>query len=158
LRQPPSASSAAAPGTCKVGRAPGRRLSSQAAVVGPEDRGFGPGSAPQSRTLLTVLTVFSRAVRTLITLFPARPSRLKGNVDAERPKEDLRPTQVAGEGARIFGPAGAVPRNMLTAAFSANPQKIGAAAARSAEPASASKPTVAANVVRRKTAKAAQKR
>jgi hypothetical protein len=51
----------------------------------------------------------------------------EGNVDAERPKEALRPTQVAGEGAGILGPAGAVLRNTLTAAFKANPQKIGGA-------------------------------
>ena len=34
------------------------------------------GGRMLSRTLLTVLTVFSRDVRILITLLPARPSRL----------------------------------------------------------------------------------
>jgi hypothetical protein len=29
----------------------------------------------------------------------------EGNVDPERPKKSLRPTQVTGEGARIFGPS-----------------------------------------------------
>ena len=75
--------------------------------------------------MLTVLTVFSRDVRILITLFPARPSRLKGNIDAERPQKCLRPTQVAGEGAGIFGPADAAA--CLTGAFSAGLQKIGSA-------------------------------
>jgi hypothetical protein len=49
----------------------------------------------------------------------------EGNVDAERPKKRLRPTQVAGEGAGIFGLAGAVAS--LTGAFNADPQKIGGA-------------------------------
>src|SRR5271165_910155 len=36
------------------------------------------------------------------------PFTTEGNVDAQRPKKCLRPTQVAGEGAGIFGPADAV--------------------------------------------------
>jgi len=44
------------------------------------------------------------------------------NVDTERPKKCLRPTQVRGEGARISGPA--VPVACLTGAFNANSQKI----------------------------------
>ncbi|MGB8749120.1 MAG: hypothetical protein WCD54_24635, partial [Pseudolabrys sp.] len=47
------------------------------------------------------------------------------NLDTERPKKRLCATQVAGEGAGIFRPTGAVPRNTITAAFSADPQKIG---------------------------------
>jgi hypothetical protein len=73
----PSASSAAVLGTCRVGRAPARRLSSQTALARPEECCSETGSGPLSRTLLTVLTVFSRDVRILITLLPARPSRLK---------------------------------------------------------------------------------
>ena len=49
----------------------------------------------------------------------------EGNVDAERPKKRLRATQVAGEGARIFGPADPVAR--LPGAFNTNPQKISGA-------------------------------
>jgi hypothetical protein len=30
---------------------------------------------------------------------------IEGNLDANRPKKRLRPTQVAGKGPRIFGPA-----------------------------------------------------
>src|SRR5262245_1622232 len=49
---------------------------------------------------------------------------IEGNLDANRPKKRLRPTQVAGKGPRIFGPAGVVacPPGAL-----ANPQKIGGA-------------------------------
>src|SRR5271166_5048098 len=50
----------------------------------------------------------------------------EGNVDAESPKKCLRPTQVPGQGARIFGPAG--PVACLPRAFNTNPQKIGGAA------------------------------
>ena len=46
----------------------------------------------------------------------------EGNVDAERPKKSLRPTQVAGESAGIFGPAGVV--SCLAGAFNADPQKV----------------------------------
>jgi hypothetical protein len=49
----------------------------------------------------------------------------EGNVDAEHPKKCLCPTQVPGESAGIFGPAGAVA--WLTGAFNADPQKIGGA-------------------------------
>jgi hypothetical protein len=42
----------------------------------------------------------------------------EGNLDAERPKKCLRPAQVAGEGARIFGPAGIVA--CLTGALNAD--------------------------------------
>jgi hypothetical protein len=73
----PSASSAGVLGTCRVGRAAARRLSSQTALARPEECRSEAGSSPPSRTLLTVLTVFSTDVRILITLFPARPSRLK---------------------------------------------------------------------------------
>ena len=38
---------------------------------------MGPGPVRTPLTVLTVLTVFSRDVRILITLLPARPSRLK---------------------------------------------------------------------------------
>jgi hypothetical protein len=79
------------------------------------------------RTLLTVLTVFSREVRIEITRLPARPSRLNA-MSIPSAKKCLRPTQVAGESAWILGPASAVLRNTLTAAFNANPQKIGGAA------------------------------
>ena len=72
----PSASSAAVLGTGRVARAPAGRLSSQTALARPEECCCEPGSAPLSPTLLTVLTVVSRDVRILITLFPARPSRL----------------------------------------------------------------------------------
>ena len=53
-----------------------RRLSSNPALAESEEccSEPGPGSA---RTLLTVLTVFPRDLRILITLLPARPSRLK---------------------------------------------------------------------------------
>src|ERR1700730_14236404 len=67
-------------GTCRVGRAPDRRLSSPTALAGSEDCCSEPGSDPLSWTLLTVLTVltvFSRDVRILITLLPVRLSRLK---------------------------------------------------------------------------------
>src|SRR5271165_413411 len=73
----PSASSAAVLGTCRVGRAPARGPPSQTAPARPEGCCSEPGSGPLSRTLLTVLTIFSRDVRILITLLPARPSRLK---------------------------------------------------------------------------------
>src|SRR6476620_10318863 len=46
------------------------------------------------------------------------------NLDTERPKKRLCATQVAGEGAVIFRPIGAVPRDTITAAFKADPQKI----------------------------------
>ncbi|MGA7166506.1 MAG: hypothetical protein WBX37_21520 [Pseudolabrys sp.] len=49
------------------------------------------------------------------------------NLDTERPKKRLCATQVAGEGAGIFRPTGAVPRDTITAAFNADPQKIGGA-------------------------------
>ena len=49
------------------------------------------------------------------------------NLDTERPKKRLYATQVAGEGAGIFRPTGAVPRDTITAAFNADPQKIGGA-------------------------------
>ena len=49
----------------------------------------------------------------------------EGNLDAERPKRCLHPTQVAGEGPRVFGPAGGAV--CVPAAFNANPQKIGSA-------------------------------
>jgi len=46
----------------------------------------------------------------------------EGNVDAERPKKSLRPAQVAGKSAGIFGPAGVV--SYLAGAFNADPQKV----------------------------------
>jgi hypothetical protein len=49
------------------------------------------------------------------------------NLDTERPKKRLCATQVAGEGAGIFRPTGAVLRDTITAAFNADPQKIGGA-------------------------------
>src|SRR6516225_6354368 len=49
---------------------------------------------------------------------------IEGDLDAKRSKKRLRPTQVAGKDARIFGPASVVacPPGAL-----ANPQKIGGA-------------------------------
>jgi hypothetical protein len=47
------------------------------------------------------------------------------NLDAHCPQERLRPTQAASERAGIFGPAGTVPRNAVTAATDAGPQKLG---------------------------------
>jgi hypothetical protein len=55
--------------------------------------------------MLTVLTVFSGLVWILMTLVPARPSRLEGNVDPWYPKECLRTTQSAGECPRVFRPS-----------------------------------------------------
>ena len=72
----PSASSAAVLGTRRVGRAAARRLSSQTALVGPRGMLFRAGFKPTIADA-AVLTVFSTDVRILITLFPARPSRLK---------------------------------------------------------------------------------
>src|ERR1700730_16153719 len=98
-------------GTCRVGRAPARRLSSQTALAGSEDCCSEPGSDPLSRTLLTVLTVFSRDVRILITLLPARPSRLKviSRPSARRNVCARRKWPARGTG--IFRPAGAVLRD-----------------------------------------------
>jgi hypothetical protein len=47
--------------------------------------------------------------------------------NTERPKKRLCATQVAGEGAGIFRPTDAVLRDTITAAFNADPQKIGGA-------------------------------
>jgi hypothetical protein len=47
------------------------------------------------------------------------------NLDTERPKKRLCATQVAGEDAGIFRPTGAVPRDTITVALNADPQKIG---------------------------------
>ena len=116
----------AVPGTCRVGRAPARRLSSQTALAGSEDCCSEPGSDPLSRRLLTLLTViFERRAH---PDYSASGSAFttEGNLEAERAKKCLRPTQVAGEGARIFGPAG--PVTCLPRAFNADPQKIGGAA------------------------------
>jgi hypothetical protein len=55
----PSASSAALLGTCRVGREPGRRLSSQTGYAGPQGCCSEPAPDPLSLTVLTVLTVFS---------------------------------------------------------------------------------------------------
>jgi hypothetical protein len=95
----------------------------------PDLKGCCSGSAPGplSLTLLTVLAVFSGNERIRITLLPARPSRPNAIFDTERPKKCLRATQVAGEGAGIFRPTGAVLRDTITAAFNAVPQKIGGA-------------------------------
>jgi hypothetical protein len=71
----PSASSVAVLGTCSVGREP--LISSLTGLAGPQACCSEPDSGPLSRTLLTVLTVFSRDARILITLLPVRPSRLK---------------------------------------------------------------------------------
>ena len=76
-------------------------------------------------TMLTVLTVFSRDVRILITLLSGSAFTTERNVDTERPKKRLRPTQVAGEGARIFGPADPVDSSRHFPRT--NPQKIGGA-------------------------------
>jgi hypothetical protein len=101
----PSASSAAVLGTCRIGRAPARWLSSQTALARPEECCSEPGSGPLSRTLLTVLTVFSRDVRILITLLPARPSRLSRPARRPRvfcpctaPRERVRPIAFVCEG------------------------------------------------------------
>ena len=74
----------------------------------------------------TLLTVFSGDERILITLLPARPSRLNAistpsarrNVCARR----KWPARARG----FFWPTSAVPRDTITAAFNAGPQKIGA--------------------------------
>src|SRR5215510_8785783 len=50
---------------------------SQTALARREECCSEPGSGPLLLTLLTLLAVFSRDVRILITLLPARPSRLK---------------------------------------------------------------------------------
>jgi len=76
---------------------------------------------PLSLTLLTVLTLFSGDVRIRITLLPARPSRpnaisiprVRRNVCARR------------KWAARAGITGAVARGTTTAAFNADPQKIG---------------------------------
>jgi hypothetical protein len=67
-----------------------------------------PGSGPLSRTQLTVLTVNPGVKRYPDYSASCSAFTTEGNVDAERPKKRLRPTQVAGEGAGIFGPADAV--------------------------------------------------
>src|SRR5262245_6400762 len=50
------------------------------------------------------------------------------NLDTERPKKRLCATQLAGEDAGIFRPTGAAARDTITAAFDADPQKIGGGA------------------------------
>ena len=74
----------------------------------------------------------ARFVEAMVRRVTASPRRQRtcgsaltteANIDAERPKRRLHPTQVAGQSARIFGPAGAVA--CLPSTFNANPQKIG---------------------------------
>ena len=75
----PSASSAAALSPAGLG-ASQLDGSSHAALARPGECCSESGSSPLSRTLLTVLTfltVFSRDMRILMILLPARPSRLK---------------------------------------------------------------------------------
>jgi hypothetical protein len=50
------------------------------------------------------------------------------NLDAQGPQERLRATQAASEHAGIFGPAGTVLQNPVTAAISAGSQEVGGAA------------------------------
>jgi hypothetical protein len=50
-----------------------------------------------------VRTVFSSDVRILIHSTASAAFTTKGNVNAERPKKCLRPTQVAGEGRGFLG-------------------------------------------------------
>ena len=63
-------------GTCRVGREPSPPFSSQTGLAGPQGCCSELGLGALSLMLLTVLTVFSRDLRILITLLPARPSRL----------------------------------------------------------------------------------
>ena len=71
-----------------------------------------------------MLTVFSREPTD--PDYPGSSSSFttERNLDTKRPKKRLRATQVAGEGAGIFRPTGAVPRDTITAAVNADPQKI----------------------------------
>src|ERR1700730_8832714 len=119
----------AVPGTCRVGRAPARRLSSPTAPAGSEDCCSEPGSGPPIPDAADAADgadgIFERRAH---PDYSASGSTFttEGNLEAEPAKKCLRPTQVAGVGARIFGPAG--PVTCLPRAFNADPQKIGSAA------------------------------
>ena len=99
----PSASSAAVLGTCRVGRAAARRLSSQTALARSEECRSEPGFKPSIADAADGADgIFDRRAHPDYSL-SGSAFTTEGNVDAERPKKCLRPTQVAGEGARIFG-------------------------------------------------------
>ena len=108
-------------GTCRGGREPARQLSSQPGYAGPQGCCSNSAPDPRSLTLLTVLTVFSGNERIRITLLPGSAFTTERNLDTEHPKKRLCATQVAGEGAGIFRPTGAVARDTITAAFNADP-------------------------------------
>jgi hypothetical protein len=114
----PSASSAAVLGTCRVGR---DRAKSAVFVADGTCRapgllfraGFGPTFAAVADG---ADGIFERRAH---PDYSASAFTTECNVDAERPQKCPRPTQVPGESARIFGPAG--PVACLPAAFDANP-------------------------------------
>ena len=96
----PSASSATVLDICRIRREPDRPLSLQTALGGSGECRSLTGFRPLSRT---VRTVFSSDVRILIHSTASAAFTTKGNVDAERAKKCLSPTQVAGEGRGVWG-------------------------------------------------------